>query len=214
MFLFKLQGTGLQLVKQNINTKYITFMKKTLVTLAAVAVTVGAFAQGQVQFKNSIAGTPTPYVFLADGTTKVPASIAPNVGAYAVDLYYGAAGISNPNSLTPLGLTVYFSTTASQAGLFSGGSQTIPGITATATLQIRAWETKGGLYTSYAAALQGATGLVGEGNLVQVALSAPPTTPPTMAGITPIVLHQVPEPTVAAIAGLGLASMLILRRKK
>lgn len=193
-------------------------MKKTLVTLAAVAVAAGAFAQGQVAFKNSIAGfpagSPAPIIYLADGVTKVPASIAPNVGAYSVDLYYGAAGITDMKSLTPLGLKVNFSTVAAQAGYFAGGSQTIPGITGTATLQIRVWETKDGLYTSYANALLGATGLVGEGNLVQVALSSPPTTPPNMVGIGPIVMHQVPEPTVAAIAGLGLASMLILRRKK
>lgn len=191
-------------------------MKKVLVTLAAVAVTAGVFAQGQVAFKNSIAGTPTPFVFLADGTTKVPASVAPNVGSYAVDLYYGVASVSDPKSLTPLGLTTYFSTVASQAGLFSGGTQFIPTVPAgsTATLQIRAWETKGGLYTSYAAALIGATGLVGEGNLVKVALNEAPATPPNMVGIAPIIMHPVPEPTVAAIAGLGLASMLILRRKK
>lgn len=189
-------------------------MKKILVTLAAVAVTVGAFAQGQVTFKNVF--TPYAFVYLADGVTKVPASVAPNVGAYAVDLYYGPAGITDMKSLTPLGLQVNFSTVVAQAGLFSGGTQFVPGVPAgsVATLQVRAWETKGGLYTSYAAALQGATGLVGEGNLVQVALNTAPATPPNMVGITPITLHQVPEPTVAAIAGLGLASMLILRRKK
>lgn len=189
-------------------------MKKTLVTLAAVAVAVGAFAQGQVSFKNFF--TPYTFVYLEDGVTKVPASIAPNVGAYVVDLYYGSAGISNPNSLTPMGLAAPFSSVAAQAGLFNGGVQLIPGVPSgsTATLQIRAWETKGGLYTSYAAALAGKTGLVGEGNLVQVTLNTAPSTAPTMNGITSITMHPVPEPTVAAIAGLGLASMLILRRKK
>lgn len=189
-------------------------MKKTLVTLAAMVVAVGAFAQGQVSFKNFF--TPYTFVYLADGVTKVPASTGPNVGAFAVDLYYGTAGISNPDSLTPMGLKAFFSSTAAQAGLFNGGVQLIPGVPAgsTATLQIRAWETMGGLYTSYASALQGATGLVGEGNLVQVALNTAPSTAPTMIGITSITMHPVPEPTAAAIAGLGLASMLILRRKK
>lgn len=190
-------------------------MKKTLVTLAALAITVGAFAQGQVAFKNGISGTPTPFVYLADGTTKVPANLAPNLQAYAVDLYYGAAGISNPNLLTPLGTTTYFVANAAQAGLFAGGTQIIPTVPAgsTATLQIRAWETKG-VYTSYAQAYAAGVGLVGEGNLVQVTLNAAPSTPPNMTGIAPITMHLVPEPTVAAIAGLGLASMLIFRRKK
>ena len=194
-------------------------MKKTLLALAALTVAVGAFAQGQVAFKNGISGSPTPFVYLADGTSKVPANLAPNLQAYAVDLYYGVAGIASQSLLTPLGTTTYFVANTAQAGLFAGGTQLIPTVPAgsTATLQIRAWETKG-IYTSYAsaytAAVQGSGGLVGEGNLVQVALNGPPSTPPNMIGIQPITLHPVPEPTTAAIAGLGLASMLIFRRKK
>lgn len=189
-------------------------MKKILVTLSVASMAVGAFAQGQVGFKNMLAA-PTPYVYLADGTTKVPYNGGATALAFMADLYYGPAGTVNPNSLTALNTTTYFSATASQAGLFNGGNPSIasiPGGT-TATLQIRTWETKG-IYTSYALALAGATGLVGEGNLVQVTLSSPPATPPNMVGIQPIIMHPVPEPTVAAIAGLGLASMLILRRKK
>lgn len=189
-------------------------MKRTLVTLAIVGIAAGAFAQGQVVFKNLFSATPAPLIYLPDSTTKVPVNAGATAQAYAVDLYYGAAGVVNPNSLTSLGIMTYFSTTS--AGYFSRTQvATIPGIPgdSTATLQIRAWETKG-IYNTYAAALAGATGAVGEGNLVQVVLKEAPNTPLNMVGIQPMILHPVPEPTVAAIAGLGLASMLILRRKK
>jgi hypothetical protein len=192
-------------------------MKKALATLAAVAVATGAFAQGQVIFKNMISGTPTPFVYLPGGVTKVPASTGANFQAYAADLYYGPAGIWNPNLLTPMGLTIYFSKNPSQAGLFSAPTAvSIPGMAggSVATLQIRVWETKGGLYTSWAAAWWARASRVGEGNLVQVTLGTPPMPPPNMVGIQPILMFgAIPEPTAAAIAGLGLAAMLILRRK-
>jgi hypothetical protein len=197
-------------------------MKKTLVTLATLAFATGAFAQGLVAFRNMMPGNPPAFVYLQDGVTKVPANSSLYYQAYAADLYYGAAGISDSTSLAPMGLTIYFCTAEWQAGLFSNQTAiSIPGIASgcVATLQIRTWETQGGLYTSYAAARLAAAGLLGEGNLVQVTLTSPPAIPANMFGITPIVMHlpmasPVPEPTVAAIAGLGLASLLILRHKK
>jgi hypothetical protein len=121
-----------------------------------------------------------------------------------------------------MGLTTYFSEHGSHAGLFNyKTSVTVPDISGglVATLQIRTWETKGGLYTSYASAYEGATGLLGEGNLVQVTLGVVPMPPPNMVGIAPIVMHApvaslVPEPRALAIAGLGLTLLLGLRRYK
>ena len=81
--------------------------------------------------------------------------------------------------------------------------------------QILAWT---GSYTSYAAAQASAT--VGEYAGASAVFNEaiplqPPATPPTLTGIGIINLTQVPvpEPGTLAMAGVGLASMLLFRRR-
>jgi hypothetical protein len=125
--------------------------------------------------------------------------------------------------LNPLGLPANFSTVAAQAGLFFGGPRTVPLTplgTGVITAQIRVWDTASG--SSYAAALASGNPntLVGESILFQVTLADPSLVPPgiptTMTALNghPWNVHPVPEPSTLALAGLGLAGIMMLRRRK
>jgi hypothetical protein len=59
---------------------------------------------------------------------------------------------------------------------------------------------------------------VGESVLFSIALTAPPTTPNTLTGLNgnsfSLRVVNIPEPSTLALAGIGLAGMLVLRRRK
>lgn len=80
--------------------------------------------------------------------------------------------------------------------------------------QIKVWQSGYSSYEAQVSAL-GDVGYLGHSPVFSVVAGNTPytsTAPQLLAPIT--VSAVVPEPTVAAIAGLGLASMLIFRRKK
>jgi hypothetical protein len=181
-------------------------MKKLILTAAlGLAVVSAAFAQGTINFASAAPGA----VFVTSNTAGVKATGA----GYLADFYYGANG-STEGQLTALGLPATFNTGA-QAGYFTGGARTIPGFGGGTTIeaQVRVWQSTFGPTYDLAAA---AGGEVGKSSLFTVTLATPPGTPQVLNGLngTFIVASPVPEPTTFAMAGLGLASMLILRRRK
>ena len=188
-------------------------MKKLILTVALGVASVAAFAQGTLNFANGGSGL-VARVYQTDGTTGLSGS------AWSADLYWAAGTVANSALLNPLGLPATFSTIASQAGLFFGGPRTVPGAAGASviTAQIRVWDTASG--SSYAAALANPGALVGESILFQVTLADPGLTPPgiptTMTALNghPWNVHVVPEPSTLALAGLGLAGMMMLRRRK
>jgi len=101
----------------------------------------------------------------------------------------------------------------------SGYGVAVPGVAAggTAWIQLQFWDyddpSATGTFTSYAAAVAGkdwvATVLFT--NPTSNPTATPPTTPVGLVGMPSLIL--VPEPTTLALAGLGLASLLVLRRK-
>jgi hypothetical protein len=83
--------------------------------------------------------------------------------------------------------------------------------------EVEAWT---GNYSSYAAAeASGVTGeFAGVSSIFTTSTAAPPAPPADISSITPFSISQVPttvvpEPTTLAMAGVGLASILIFRRK-
>lgn len=175
-----------------------------------------SYAQGTLNFANGAAGVNAPV--WSYGTTS-STGIAGN--AYFADLFYGAAGINDPQSsaLTALGANVAFGTGASQ-GFFFGGTRTVTGFApgTAITVQVRVWQAAAG--SSYAAALgnpagfTGSVGHFGYSQPIQLTLGGGTIPNPNMTGLQSFNLQLVPEPSTFVLAGLGIASLLLFRRRK
>src|SRR5262249_47908762 len=133
-------------------------MKKLILTAALGVACVSAFAQGNFLFNNFGGGANAP-VFDTDGTTKLGNS-------FMADLYWGRAGTTDPNALTPLGAPATFS----GSGYFLGGSRTITANTGGANIavQVRVWDSAHG--SSWLAASTAAGARVGESTIFSLAL--------------------------------------------
>jgi hypothetical protein len=102
--------------------------------------------------------------------------------------------------------------------IYDNSGTVYPTPAASVYFQIEAWT--GTQYNSYAAALaSGVTGeFAGTSAVFNETIPGPPNTPPALTGVGIVALTQVPttivpEPSTLAMAGVGLASMLIFRRK-
>ncbi len=174
-------------------------MKKILIVVASVLVSVGTFGQGTINFSNVGPGLNAP-ISKADGTKL-------SGDKYKAELLVG----SSASSLTAVA-TSAFSSTASAAGLFLGGSVTLAGQAGGTSpfIQVRAWDTTTGA-TYAAATTKGASTVFVLGAKLGDPSANPPTTPPALLGMTSFSL--VPEPSVIALALLGGAALLMRRRK-
>jgi len=202
-------------------------MKKAIVlAIVGIAAGLAQSSYGQsVVFLNNYTST-GPYVTYGAGSD---GTVGNGVnGAYTMGLYYAVGtvsvnadptGIAVPSSLGPLSLgsgtgsTATFQTSAfGQAGAAVAGSVfNVPGTTGNGgevvTLEIIAYEG-----ASYATAA-----FRGHSAAFQLTTSA--NSSPTPVTITPGmstfgVFAVVPEPTTMALGGLGLAALVLARRKK
>lgn len=203
-------------------------MKKTLAILAACAVATGAFAQGKVTFGNDanhliVFTTDVGSLTSASGTSF--ASLAglalPQLGTaqntanlFTAQLFAGTT-VGNVNTLVatqaPVGIAGNpDGRLANQTVILPNG---FPASVAT-FFQIYVWETSAG---SYANALSG--GYIAGATDV---FSATPgsfaynflTTSPDWVGPITLTGGIIPEPSTFVLAGLGLASLLLFRRRK
>jgi hypothetical protein len=179
-------------------------MKKLILIAALVAGRESAFAQGTLTFANAGPGCVFK-VFDTDGTTPLSGS------GFMADLYWAAGTVTDSALLAALNAPAPFNSGA-QAGYFTGGQRSIAGQAggSTVTVQVRAWNTAGGNFGSWAAADKSA--------LAQITLGAPPGTPPYMTGLNgknfALGFGLIPEPSMFALTGFGLAGMLVVRRRR
>jgi len=169
-------------------------------------------AQGTVQFANlNVAAGVNAPVYHADGIRRVSGP------AWLTELMAGP----NSTSLAQIANTTFL--TGGGAGYFDGGSQaiaTVPG-GGTAWIQLDIWDsTLGGTTTGATLAQAQASGLydvwVQTGVFSEItgdpnAIPATPPAPLTGLGTSSIF---VPEPSALSLAGLGLAGLLLFRRRK
>ncbi|MSU59974.1 MAG: PEP-CTERM sorting domain-containing protein [Pedosphaera sp.] len=215
-----------------------TNMKKALVTLAAVALTVSSFAQGTLNWGNNFGSTqfrapiygPEPgNVSLAKtgqstavsfplGSTVYSGGLLQGTG-FTMALYFGPSGVTDPAGLTFVS-SATFRTAASQvapAGMTFPAVVTLGGILPgqTAKLQIRVWDNAGGTITSFANAVTGAASpLFLSGFLGGTDTSGNIFLTPNSIGWTSFNIYTIPEPGTFVLAGLGAAGLLIFRRRK
>jgi hypothetical protein len=185
-------------------------MKKLLVTLAAVIVTVSsAFAQGTVIFDNRPGSGDAPITLedLATGAgsiTGMKAELALVSGSGATATY------------TPVGTTTFRGTSGALAKFITSVETAVAGVPAggTATLVVQAYNG-----SSYDASL--GAGLY-RGRSAQFTVQGLGGTPPTggpalpspdLSGLQSFFVTTVPEPATIALGVLGAAALLLRRRK-
>lgn len=185
-------------------------MKKTLLTLALVALTtVASYAQGTIAFGNSA----LTRVTVRDRATGVVRGNATAADGLTIAVFFGAAGSSTLTEVVQQGTKATIGTTD---GVMIN-APSVFGITGTdagqvVSLQIRAWDTA-----------TGGQRMFGQTDIRQVTLA--PTAGPGAViwqgatgtnpnRFTPLVVEIIPEPSTIALAVLGLGSLLLFRRRK
>jgi hypothetical protein len=188
-------------------------MKKTIIAsvlgiAASAAMVSSSYGQGHTWFDNYGA---SPYM-----NVRVNGVGTANTAIH-VDLAYFLGTTADPNSMTPLGLSVPINATLAalgSPGYWSGVIVDIPGYTSgPVTFEVLAWDTTTGA-TYAAATAKGASFLWQESSL--------PTggTPAAFWAGLPgpnggqLVNVVVPEPSTFALLGLGTGALLFFRRRK
>jgi len=180
-------------------------MKRVFLTTALGMVCIAAFAQGTVNFANQGVGFAAP-VYDAHGVACR--------NTFLADLFWGPGMISDSSLLTPLNASALFD--FSTPGFFYGGTRTLPTApNVLVTVQVRVWDVYSGASWYAASTVWGA--MIGESILFQVNPADPSGTPTPLTGLSaqpqPWQLYfNIPEPSALALAGLGLAALLVLRR--
>jgi len=185
---------------------------KTLASMLALMAYVGlSYGQGSVvNFNNNgvaVGGDHKVYFGTVGGV--------PVTGTnYVAELYYLDPVTS---SLTPFTASIskFRVTTTSSVGTWSGKTVTVPigGLDQQITLDVKVWDNI--LFATYEAALAG-NGVHGESGpfAFKQILSSPPATSDTQLVNMPAFAITVPEPSAIALGVIGVAGLLLVRRRK
>jgi len=202
-------------------------MKKTLLLSMLFASAVGVFAQGTVNFANTVAfgtaaqtstanGHADRLVYGTDNTTGLSGT------NWVAQLYWAAgSGVADSSLAAVDASPKTFFASGSQLGKWIPATKTMTPTAQgdTVTLQVRVWD--GSLFSTYALAATAATSnpLVFTGKSPTFSYSiptggTPPVTAFYMEGLQSFTIGNVPEPTTIALGVLGAASLFVVRRRK
>lgn len=190
-------------------------MKKTLVaSILGLAAVVNTFAQGSVLF-NNYGGLETDAIVRHSAQSTSPANTPLN-NTFTAGLYFAFGTVAwSPSFLTDpasagftlASATAVFNQPPSGPGYFDGGVATIPGyVSGPITFVVVAYNG-----ANYASSLVRGTSAAFTLPSISTGLSAAGE---FGAGFLPFTVSLVPEPSSFALAGLGLAGLLIFRRRK
>jgi len=173
-------------------------MKKLIITLAALMVSIAAYGQGQFNFNNRI-GTEVNARFVAASDAAGTSSIgSPD---WTVQLLGGPVGGTlvplNPSSTTFRGAPL-----STAAGYVTSVAPIVPGVDVggNADITVRVMG-PGGFSQDFKYTING----LGGGTVI----------PPNLQmGTSPLVINAVPEPATLALGALGVGALLMMRRRK
>lgn len=175
-------------------------MKKLIIALAALMVSVAAYGQGQFVFNNRIGTEVNARFVLASDAAGQSSVGSPD---YTVQLLGGPAGtaVGSLVPLDPSSTTMRGAAGTATAGYVVGVTPSVPGVAI-------------GGNASVVVRVNGPAGFTQDfGPYTVNGLGGGTATPPNLPmGTSPLVL--VPEPTTLALAALGLGGLLALRRRK
>lgn len=197
-------------------------MKKALLTLVALSVSVSLFAQGTVTFSNIGSGKPAQFDENGDGVGDRALAAADGV---QLSLWFAPAGTTDLNAPTWQMVGVPISPLS--GGLFTA-ARTVPGAVQNDlySFQVRAWETAvyGSTSDGWAAASAAPVAKITvKTPLVEAGTGGWGSPPSTAVNLAPlfgaagqpnITVATVPEPSVLALGVLGVGALLMLRRRK
>jgi len=177
-------------------------MKKLIITLAALMVSIAAYGQGQFVFNNRI-GTEVNARFVGPSDPANSSTIgSPD---YTVQLLGGPVGtaVGSLVPLDPAGTTFRGAAGTTTAGYVVGVTPTVPGVAIGGNASVLVRVTgPGGAHQDF-------------GPFTVNGLGGGTATPPNLQlGTTPLTVNLVPEPATLALGAIGLGALLAIRRRK
>jgi len=197
-------------------------MKRLILLTAFALSTVGAFAQGTVGFANIVTINPIPYVVWGENGGGAVGSRIAAAGDVKVGLYYQNALVS---PVVAIGKSSTGTINAAFDGRFNGPSVTVPNLPAgqSGSFIVKAWS---GNFATYELAQSGGALYLGAsapftnptGGVIDAVTGVPGLPAPLSGFVTPLSVSGatvvIPEPSTFALAGLGLAALVLIRRRK
>jgi len=193
-------------------------MKKlTLTCLLAAGVSTAVFGQSVFIDLTSNAGGPTAttggLLYKVVGGNPVPL----DSGTVNVTLLGGATSALGNTLASLSGANACFIVGPGQALDVSGNSYAIPGLGANAAgfFEAQWWTGNASSFANAGNTAQGgaATDIRGTSGAFSNPTGGPPSVPPGLTGMPSVTLLPVPEPSTMVLCGLGLASLLVFRRR-